>query len=154
MNNKFRYEYFLTAIKEHGDKDECLLWPHALNKGYGICNHKKVHRLALEYKLNRPIEPGLFSCHKCVNKHCFNPKHLYEGTQLDNMGDAVVDGTSTFGEKNGMNKKTTAEILEIRDKYATGLFSQQELADEYNLHQASVSQIILRKRWKFLPRSS
>ena len=37
---------------------------------------------------------------------------------------------------------------EIRDLYKTGLYTQQELADKYNMDQQSISLIINNKIWK------
>jgi hypothetical protein len=49
----------------------------------------KMHRLALERKLGRPIKPGYLACHTCDWKSCVNPDHLYEGTYSDNQRDRV-----------------------------------------------------------------
>jgi len=49
------------------------------------------------------------------------------------------------------NKTTTItmEIAnEIRDLYATGKYTQKELAEKYNLHQTTISNIIRNKIWK------
>jgi hypothetical protein len=46
-----------------------------------------AHRVALERKLGRPINPGFLACHHCDWPSCVNPDHLYEGTRLDNAED-------------------------------------------------------------------
>lgn len=50
------------------------------------------HRVVLEKKLGRPIKPGYFACHKCDNKNCIEPEHLFEGTHRDNTNDAIRKG--------------------------------------------------------------
>src|ERR1035438_10037972 len=103
------YDNFMSMIKLHGMKDECLIWPFGLDtNGYGCCfvkgKQRNVHPLALEYKLGRPILPGLCACHipvKCHNRACFAPAHLYEATQTQNKLDQIEDETIPYGEKGG-----------------------------------------------------
>lgn len=48
-----------------------------------------VHRLSAAIFLNLDLNSALQANHKleCVNKNCWNPDHLYVGTQADNMND-------------------------------------------------------------------
>ena len=74
------------------DEYGCLTWPNSRgSQGYGFVyidgRQKKVHRLALERKLGRPIQPGLLACHHCDCTSCVNSEHLYEGTISDNLRD-------------------------------------------------------------------
>lgn len=60
-------------------------------EGYGVISVRGrlqyVHRIALEMALGRPLAEGMFACHKCDNKSCARPRHLYEGTASDNQRD-------------------------------------------------------------------
>lgn len=64
----------------------------ATAKGYGhiMINKKlyKAHKIA--YYLHTGIWIIKYGLHKCDNKRCINPRHVYEGTQTDNMHDAMV----------------------------------------------------------------
>lgn len=72
----------------------CKIWTGAKAKGgYGVRGerqngrHKMIylHREALEQKLGRPLK--LYALHYCDNPSCYEPEHLYEGTQSQNMKD-------------------------------------------------------------------
>ena len=64
--------------------------------GYGqITYHKriiKVHRLAAHFWLGFSLNDSKLVCHKCDNRACFKPKHLFFGTNFDNMRDSVQKG--------------------------------------------------------------
>lgn len=74
----------------------CWEWQGALAQGYGLLhirkgNHKKAHRLSWEI-FKGPIPKDLCVCHHCDNRKCFNPDHLFLGTQKMNMKDMSEKG--------------------------------------------------------------
>ena len=52
-------------------------------------------RIVLEKKLGRPIQDGYFALHKCNNRGCINPDHIYEGNRSQNMLDSYNAGRIT-----------------------------------------------------------
>ena len=76
---------------------ECWNWTASTDtKGYGkfgIMKHKLVQSHRMAWRLSRgPIPEGQFVLHRCDNRRCVRPAHLYLGTQFDNMRDCAVRG--------------------------------------------------------------
>jgi DNA-binding transcriptional regulator YiaG len=79
----------------HG-KDGCWDWPLSINKqtGYGQLGAYKdgkhyvysAHRLSYHAAFG-PIVGDLDVCHRCDNRRCFRPDHLFLGTAKDNIRD-------------------------------------------------------------------
>lgn len=81
----------------------CWEWTGARHQfGYGLIRAGKpsgtrlaqisVHRLSAELWLGMSPDSKLWVLHKCHNPPCFNPEHLFVGTQSDNIRDAIAKG--------------------------------------------------------------
>lgn len=108
----------------------------------------RAHKVGYELA-NGNITEDMCILHKCNNKRCVNPEHLYEGTQLDNSRDMVNDGIhpclGRTGEKHPLAKLTWEIVREIRA--AKGIVPQLALAAKYGVSQPSISLIQNNKTW-------
>jgi NUMOD4 motif/HNH endonuclease len=110
---------------------------------------RRVHNLVLEaFKGPRPrdLGPTVQCRHLDDNKINNTPKNLSWGTALENYEDSIKFGKGLIpkiGEE-CYNSKLTNEI--VRDIYLS-TDTQPELAKKYNIDQAHISAIKLRKVW-------
>jgi len=67
--------------------------------GYGQLHYDHstwdVHRLSMKLFKPEEFDKNLNVNHKCNNPSCFNPEHLYSGTQKDNIRDCINSGNKS-----------------------------------------------------------
>lgn len=129
---------------------ECWEWQGYTFKGYGRRNfgQKKtkrkveVHRISyMIYKGDIPM--GMQVCHSCDNRSCFNPDHLWIGTQKDNLQDMSRKGRSSkFAEK-----LTEKDVREIRKRRNDGE-KMTILSKEFCVHYQNIFLICHNKTWR------
>lgn len=112
-----------------------------------------AHRVAYELHAGRAVPPGLFVLHRCDNRPCCNPAHLFLGTQADNIADMDRKGRgrrpSVRGERAGLAKLTDEQVMELRALYAAGA-RQVDLAARFGVRQSTVSSIVRRATWSHI----
>lgn len=136
---------FFDWADQSDGPDSCWPWLSGRNGvGYG-CFYRRskrcyAHREAYEISYG-PVPDGLYVLHKCDNRICCNPRHLFLGTHLENIADMVAKGRNAKGERNGLAKFTDEKVAMIIDAYKPGLTTQQEVADRFGVDRRYVGQL-------------
>lgn len=126
--------------------EECWNWAAGtFSHGYGKFSQGIKYSLSpyahiASYQLhNSDYDLSKFVCHRCDNKLCVNPKHLFLGTAQDNVTDMISKGRN-------YHKVSPEEVISIREDTRT----LKLIAEEYNMSHQQVSNIKLRKSWKHI----
>ncbi len=130
---------------------ECILWTKAIRKkdGYGSTsvNGKTwpAHRWVWTQAFG-PIPEGMQVLHKCDTPACVNPKHLFLGTQADNMRDMAQKGRKAKGERGPSAKLKEPDVRFIR----TTRLKHSILIQTYGISKACIQKIRSRRSWAHL----
>jgi hypothetical protein len=104
---------------QKGNSDECWIWHGSkTNQGYGEINYHNgldrhsnhneyAHRVAWELTNGR-IPEFMKVLHRCDNRLCVNPSHLFLGSLSDNFKDCLLKN------RHPNKKLTNQQIHEIR----------------------------------------
>lgn len=148
----------LLASVEYDTNGGCWLWPYATgNYGYGVlyCDGRlqRAHRVAFTL-WREPIPDGFCVCHRCDTPACFNPDHLFTGTQAQNLADMTakgrrVEGRRACGEENASARLTTEQALAIRRTAATGA-SFTSIGRDFGVSRVTVAKIAKGHAWSHL----
>lgn len=95
-----------------------------------------------------------FVLHKCDNRCCVNPDHLFVGTLKDNADDMRAKGRDAygenFGENNGQAKLTEDQVRQIRKLLDENTYSQREIGDLFGVTRGAIKMIKLRQTWRHI----
>ncbi len=130
--------------------EDCWVWQGEINpKGYGI-----IYRKGKKFKAHRwmwithqgEIPEGMCVLHRCDNRPCVNPDHLFLGTAMVNAQDMVTKNRQAA-------KLTPQQIDEIRLRHRPKcqFNGTRALAKEFQVSGATIEEIVSRRGWKHLP---
>lgn len=137
-----RYELWLAKrFWSHiaiGDPGQCWPWlgPSFDKDGYGMSSTNRSHRKAYELAYGL-IDGGLHVLHKCDNPPCCNPLHLFLGTELENVRDAI--------RKNRRFSVSAELAQQMRSMFAEGA-TQLAIAQALKVSPATVSRTLHGRR--------
>ena len=128
---------------------DCWNWTGSKSKGYGhlqcgVGSPVRAHRFSWVLH-NGGIPDGMVVCHRCDNRSCVNPEHLFLGTVADNNHDMVAKGrlVRSAGESNGQSKLTREQVRAIY----VDTRPYPVIAAEYGIHRTAVGLIRRRQMW-------
>jgi len=134
-----------------GKDSDCWEWTGADSvNGYGRVNIKGrllgAHRVAYAIAFGA-IDKHLCVLHKCDNRRCCNPNHLFLGTQKDNFHDASRKGriSNKFGTS-AKKKLTDNQVYQIRILCLLGELPQWKIGKLFGVGQHHISRINSLKR--------
>jgi HNH endonuclease len=160
-DNFSRFKRYLVTKRffDHvivGAPDDCWEWRGGIDDaGYGVfwwkSEHiKRAHQAS--YELFIGPRHGKHVLHKCDNPICVNPRHLWLGTNDDNVRDRDEKGrrADTHGEHNPNAQLNSGKIQEIRDLYGTGKYHKlsKTLARKFGVKPITIYKIVTNKIWK------
>lgn len=156
MNRKsFQDRFWEKVSKTNG----CWLWLGGQSlKGYGQFEVKKpsgrfspdhAHRVAYQLTYG-PLLSGIHVLHRCDNRLCVNPDHLFLGTNGTNMKDRNDKNRQAKGEKQGASKLSERQVKDIRYLCGLGIYSQKDIAHRFGVTPTNINDIVKRKSWAWL----
>lgn len=123
-------------------------------RGYPAIYYKKrqvqLSRVAWELH-NGEVPNDLCILHKCDNRKCINPRHLFLGTKGDNARDMKEKGRSLYGERHNKAQLTEMQVVDIVRRL--GSETRTELAVEYGVKRNVINKIAAGTTWKHVPRA-
>lgn len=141
-----RDDSFWLKVHVVRDESSCWEWIGTLKDGYGrTAKSERAHRVSYELH-HGPIPSGLFVCHRCDNRACVRPDHLFLGTNRDNVADMVAKGRQARGSQNAATKLTAADVIEVRRRYASGE-AKRALARRFGVDVKAICALLDGRTW-------
>lgn len=135
-------ERFLSCVDRSGG---CWVWLAGRKAtGYGVFNLGKgrpmgAHRAAYILTYG-DIPDGMNVCHRCDNRWCVNPAHLFLATTKENMQDASKKGRLNKPRENGW-KISAAGRREIVSRSQQGE-SSRSIAKDFNVSHKAILKVV------------
>jgi hypothetical protein len=156
---------FWEKVDTNGD---CWIWTASKDtSGYGQVRYQGRLRRAthIAWELtNGSVPSDAFLCHRCDNRACVRPDHLFIGDQVINTADMVAKGRQAIGDAASSRlhrerrprgvahpkaKLTEDQVREIRRRSIEGE-SQRHLARAYGVGKNAIQGIVEGVTWRHI----
>ncbi len=161
---------FWTYVRKAGP-DECWEWLGCRTAGKGTDSYGRIqtgegldgaHRVSWRLHYG-DIPEGRWVLHKCDQRFCVNPSHLFLGDCQANVDDMVSKGRNSHGEMHWARKSpermprgekvstarlTEQQVRDIRRRFAAGEANKLQLAREYGVAPYTIHCILARITWR------
>ena len=144
---------FWSKVERGEAADDCWGWSAGVHsQGYGLLwvgRTRKAHRLSWEIH-NGPIPAGACVLHRCDNPPCANPRHLFLGSQADNVQDMMDKdrGNKPRGESVGRSVLRETDVREMRRLRAREEVTFVALARTYGVTPVTAEYAVKGKTWR------
>jgi hypothetical protein len=133
------------------EENGCWNWQKFKKNGYGVSSLngkvEQAHRASWTTFVGE-IPDGMQINHKCNNRACINPDHLYIGTQKQNMDDMknANRANPAKGESSGMAKLKEEDVFLIRKSKD----SRKKLAEQFGVSLSLINAVKNNKIWRHI----
>ncbi len=148
--NDIKEKYNKFIIKKGNDK--CWDWKGCC-PAPGYCQLRLGSKIYKAHRLSWIIHHGLIPAgmhilHKCDNKRCSNPNHLFIGTEKDNMNDCRnKNRTPLVGTTHPNAVLTEYQVIFIKELLNMGV-TNPTIAKMFSLQCPRISDIKCGRTWK------
>lgn len=151
---------FWSKVDRKGP-DECWLWTGQIGtNGYGkftmkMPDNKSPHRSShqVSYEIECGDRNGLYVLHKCDVPACVNPKHLWLGTQKQNLQDMFNKQRHAIiiirGEAQKNSKLTVTLVKSLRSLRIAGM-TYKKLSEKFSISPSLARKVCVREIWKWV----
>ena len=138
---------FWDKVDRSAGPDQCWIWKGAITAKWGYGSFaigggetRGAHKVA--WMLTNGDAKGLCVLHRCDNRVCVNPGHLYIGTKKDNSLDKAVRG------RDSLAAFKAEQVREIRAML--GKVPQNLIAKRYGVRESVISALKLGHTYRWV----
>jgi hypothetical protein len=135
------------------DLGQCWIWIGQPNFwGYGVFatgprGRTVAHRMS--WILTHGLIPeDIFVLHKCDNRRCVRPDHLFLGTRADNAADMRSKDRQARGSRTAGARLTEDAVRHIRAHAKDRRSDFVAFAEEFGVHPDTIRFVVRRKTWR------